>query len=145
MAHEYRWISTSGVRRRGDQGALTARGHSAPCHRRPHLRQSSSSTDTPLYRSIDVSGLRGPSHFQHRIGSCLRKGPVWSFTILQAYAPPREITYRRNPECARPGLSGSNHAHRSIDPGFRKKGVHRKNKVFYPAPEIVASLPLSPK
>jgi hypothetical protein len=93
---------------------MTARGHSAPCHRRPHLRQSSSSTDTPLYRSIDVSGLRGPSHFQHRIGSYLREGLVWSFTILQAYAPPREVTYRRNPECARQGFqhepNGSNHA-----------------------------------
>ena len=50
-----------------DQAAITGRGHSAPCHRRPHLGQRSSSTDTPLCRSMAVSGLKMPSHFQHRI------------------------------------------------------------------------------
>ena len=40
-------------------------GNNRSC--RPQFRQRSRSTGTPLSRSMAVSGLRMPSHFQHRI------------------------------------------------------------------------------
>src|SRR5206468_12463209 len=48
------------------QAAITSLGGSPPGHRRPQLRHSNTSTEKPVCRSMVVSGLRLPSHIQHR-------------------------------------------------------------------------------
>src|SRR5678809_380559 len=48
--------------------AVTGRGLSPACQRRPHLKHAYLRIETPHCMSMDLSAPRVSSHFQHRIG-----------------------------------------------------------------------------
>src|SRR5687768_7508836 len=51
------------------QAAITGRGLSPACQRRPQLKHAYRRIETPRFMSMALSARRVPSHFQHRIGT----------------------------------------------------------------------------
>jgi len=55
-------------RRRGSaEAAVSGRGVSPECHRRPQLKHAYWRIETPVCMSMTLSARGRPSHFQHRI------------------------------------------------------------------------------
>ena len=72
-------------RRRGSaEAAVTGRGVSPECHRRPQLKHAYWRIETPVCMSMTLSARGRPSHFQHRVLFPLRSAPrlPWSGIVV---------------------------------------------------------------
>jgi hypothetical protein len=65
----------SHLRRGSAEVAVTGRGLSPECHRRPQLKHAYWRIETPVCMSMTLSARGRPSHFQHRVLFPLRSAP----------------------------------------------------------------------